>query len=509
MRKQSLDRVQPFSNQVNNIKIINRKHRSKSQESLKSILATSALIVTDLAGITLSLLIGYHTRVHILPDLFPFFPAEAPPPINESIYWIWGIVFICFYYEKLYSRRLSFWLETKQVINATTLSFIMIMAIVSLGKLGADVSRTVLLVAYLNSLFVLPVCRYGVKYVLARLGIWSQGIMIIGSGEIAQKIGAALQRDWYLGYNLIGFLEAPVPYENIDTNLQYSVAAACIDDTLEAVSNMRIKHLIIAIPDLSGPELVALAQNLQPHVRYLWTVPDLRGIPMVGGEVEYFFDEQILAFRTRNNLASPSNMMAKRIFDLVIGSFLLILVAPLLLILALLIKLDSPGPVIYAGTRIGRRGREFKCYKFRTMYVDNDKILEEFLGNNPKIKTEWELYAKIRGEDPRVTRVGRLLRKYSLDELPQFINVLKGEMSLVGARPYLPQEKEKMGECADTILLANPGITGLWQVSGRNELDFSQRVQIEVWYVRNWSLWLDISILFKTIPVALKGSGAY
>jgi len=230
---------------------------------------------------------------------------------------------------------------------------------------------------------------------------------------------------------------------------------------------------------------------------------------MVGGEVESFFDEQILAFRTRNNLASRSNMIAKRLFDLVVGTLILILVTPILITLALLIKLDSPGPVIYAGTRIGRLGREFKCYKFRTMYVNNDTILEEFLGNNPEVKTDWELYAKIRGEDPRVTKMGRLLRKFSLDELPQFINVLKGEMSLVGARPYLPQEKEKMAECADTILLAYPGITGLWQVSGRNELDFSQRVQIEVWYVRNWSLWLDISILFRTIPVALRASGAY
>jgi len=143
------------------------------------------------------------------------------------------------------------------------------------------------------------------------------------------------------------------------------------------------------------------------------------------------------------------------------------------------------------------------------MLLNNEEILEKHLKNNAEAREEWESYAKLRGDDPRLTRVGRILRQLSLDELPQILNVMKGEMSLVGARPYLVREKELMSEYEDTILLANPGITGLWQVSGRNELDFESRMKLETWYIRNWSLWLDISLLFRTIPVLLQQRGAY
>ena len=479
----------------------------KSREAIKDLASQILVMLADTGGVSLALWIGCQIRVYILPGWVSVFPS-GPPDMRESVWWICGIVIICFYYQKLYSRRLSFWRETKRVIGAVTLSFIMIMAIVSLGKLSANISRTIILITYLAALFLIPLCRYLAKFLLARLGLWSESIIILGTGDTAQKIGAVLQKDWYLGYRTAGFISETG--NKINSEKVFPVLGnSNKDNTIEIIRQSGIRDLIIAVPNLSGTEMVAMAQLLQPHVRSLWIVPDLRGIPIVGGEIEYFFDDQILAFRTRNNLASKRNLIGKRIFDLLVTTLLLLLVIPVFVILALLIKLDSPGPVIYAGKRIGRLGNEFKCYKFRTMYLNNDNILEEFLDNNPEIKHEWELYAKIRGEDPRVTRMGKILRKLSLDELPQFINIIRGEMSLVGARPYLPQEKDKMGGYADTILLAYPGITGLWQVSGRNELDFSQRVQIEVWYVRNWSLWLDISILFRTIPVALKTSGAY
>lgn len=479
----------------------------KSREAIKDLASQILVMLADTGGVSLALWIGCQIRVYILPGWVSVFPS-GPPDMRESVWWICGIVIICFYYQKLYSRRLSFWRETKRVIGAVTLSFIMIMAIVSLGKLSANISRTIILITYLAALFLIPLCRYLAKFLLARLGLWSESIIILGTGDTAQKIGAVLQKDWYLGYRTAGFISETG--NKINSEKVFPVLGnSNKDNTIEIIRQSGIRDLIIAVPNLSGTEMVAMAQLLQPHVRSLWIVPDLRGIPIVGGEIEYFFDDQILAFRTRNNLASKRNLIGKRIFDLLVTTLMLLLVIPVFVILALLIKLDSPGPVIYAGKRIGRLGREFKCYKFRTMYLNNDIILEEYLDNNPEIKHEWELYAKIRGEDPRVTRMGKILRKLSLDELPQFINIIRGEMSLVGARPYLPQEKDKMGGYADTILLAYPGITGLWQVSGRNELDFSQRVQIEVWYVRNWSLWLDISILFRTIPVALKTSGAY
>lgn len=199
----------------------------------------------------------------------------------------------------------------------------------------------------------------------------------------------------------------------------------------------------------------------------------------------------------------------KRLFDIVAGMILLALGIPLMGIVALLIKLDSEGPVLYIHSRLGKNGCYFHCYKFRTMKQNCDSALEEYLRTEPAAGKEWEKFAKLRCFDPRLTIVGTTLRKYSIDELPQLINVIKGEMSLVGPRPYLPREEKQMGYSASIILQTTPGITGLWQVSGRNSVDFCGRLRLDTWYVRNWTLWLDMIILFKTIRVVLTGRDAY
>ena len=211
---------------------------------------------------------------------------------------------------------------------------------------------------------------------------------------------------------------------------------------------------------------------------------------------------------SETRLVSTAKIVFKRGFDLIAAVFMLPLALPLMLFIVLLVKVDSPGPAIFADRRIGQRGREFNCYKFRTMHRQSDAILERHLQDNPQSQKEWEQYAKLKNNDPRVTRSGRWLRKSSLDELPQIINVLKGEMSLVGPRPYLPREISAMGPWADTIWLVYPGITGLWQVSGRNEIDFAGRLELDARYVRQQSLGLDISILIRTIPVLINQKGA-
>ena len=178
-------------------------------------------------------------------------------------------------------------------------------------------------------------------------------------------------------------------------------------------------------------------------------------------------------------------------------------------VVTLLIKLDSQGPVFYIHSRLGKNGREFLCFKFRTMKQNCDSTLEEYLRAEPTAGKEWEKFAKLRCFDPRLTTIGAKLRRYSIDELPQLINVIKGEMSLVGPRPYLPREEKQMGCSASIILQITPGITGLWQVRGRNSVDFRGRLLLDTWYVKNWTLWLDAVILFKTIRVVLTGRDAY
>jgi undecaprenyl-phosphate galactose phosphotransferase len=209
------------------------------------------------------------------------------------------------------------------------------------------------------------------------------------------------------------------------------------------------------------------------------------------------------------SLRIPLNRFIKRTFDLVISVLLMPLVLPLVCLIAVVIKLDSKGPIFYSHTRWGRDQRPIRVYKFRSMYLDAANRLEGILRADPVAKQEWDTFHKLKN-DPRITRVGFLLRTTSLDELPQFFNVFLGKMSLVGPRPVLQEELEKhYKEFADYYFMVKPGITGLWQVSGRNDLDYEERVKLDTWYVLNWSLWLDVQILFKTISVVVKGEGAF
>lgn len=198
----------------------------------------------------------------------------------------------------------------------------------------------------------------------------------------------------------------------------------------------------------------------------------------------------------------------KRSVDLVLACLGLVLLLPLFLVVALLIRLGSAGPVIYASSRLGKDGRVFPCYKFRTMYVDAEERLEELLSSDEDLRFEYELYHKLRS-DPRVTRIGRLLRKLSLDELPQLINIVAGDMSVVGPRPYLPREQAKMQHTAQMIFKVTPGLTGYWQVKGRNASTFEERLEMDRVYVRHWSLWWDFMIFIDTIKVILHRKGAF
>jgi undecaprenyl-phosphate galactose phosphotransferase len=236
-------------------------------------------------------------------------------------------------------------------------------------------------------------------------------------------------------------------------------------------------------------------------------VPDLGTLPFAWGTAHFLFDRHRILLTSRNRFKDPFNRVTKRTLDLLASVLLLVLALPVLAVIALVIRCTSRGPAFLMQERLGRGGRRFKCLKFRTMFVDADERLETLL-QDPTLRQEWETYRKLR-QDPRVTGFGKFLRSTSLDELPQLLNVVLGDMSLVGPRPYLPREHQAMGEEAETILTTWPGITGLGQVSGRREISFSGRVWLESWYVRNWSVWLDLTILLRTFPAVLRRRGAH
>jgi Undecaprenyl-phosphate galactose phosphotransferase WbaP len=240
-----------------------------------------------------------------------------------------------------------------------------------------------------------------------------------------------------------------------------------------------------------------------PHVLF---VPDMDGLPSLWNRT-YDYGGQ-LGIGLEVGLLMPLPRLLKRITDLIIVIVGGLCCLPLIVAIALLIKCSSPGPIIFRQERIGFRGCRFQAYKFRTMVAEADKVLESYLAANPKMREEWENDHKLKN-DPRVTRIGRWLRKTSLDELPQLWNVLRGEMSLVGPRPIVKEEVIKYGEGYDLYTKVVPGITGLWQISGRNNISYTTRVRLDSYYVRNWSPWMDFYILARTIRVVLNGAGAY
>ncbi len=224
-------------------------------------------------------------------------------------------------------------------------------------------------------------------------------------------------------------------------------------------------------------------------------------------ETEYI--DELLVMRMANNLLSPVNRFFKRAFDLLVSIVGSILLLPLFMIIALLIKIDSRGPVLFIQERFGKEGKKFKLFKFRTMYMNADEKLNQYLEQHPELQQEWDQFKKLKSFDPRVTGIGKFLRRFSLDEAPQILNVLKGDMSIVGPRPYLVREKEEIEKSAAIIFRVKSGLTGLWQIKGRSELSFETRLKLDEFYVRNWSFLLDITIILKTFSAVLRGKGAY
>ncbi|MDP8609464.1 undecaprenyl-phosphate galactose phosphotransferase WbaP, partial [Serratia marcescens] len=249
-------------------------------------------------------------------------------------------------------------------------------------------------------------------------------------------------------------------------------------------------------------------KNLAKHnCRSVSVIPTLRGVPLYGTDMSFIFSHEVMILRVGNNLAKRSSRLIKRIFDIVGSASIMLVLSPVLLFLAYRVSRDG-GKAIYGHERVGHNGKRFKCLKFRSMVMNSQEVLDDLLRTDPAAKAEWDKDFKLKN-DPRITKIGSFIRKTSLDELPQLWNVFRGEMSLVGPRPIIEAELERYAGDVDYYYMAKPGMTGLWQVSGRNDIDYDTRVYFDAWYVKNWALWNDIAILFKTINVVLKRDGAY
>jgi undecaprenyl-phosphate galactose phosphotransferase len=474
---------------------------------MRTLLEICCLLLIDLSAFYLSLLMAWIFRSEIIPAIIPGLPVFVFSYAHFlSLWWIPAVFIFFIFYEALYDSNLPFWDEARNLVKALSLACITLLSIVTLGKMGDIVSRMVLLGLWIVSVFLFPVFRLWGKKHLYTMGIRKKKVLIIGAGNAGRLVLEGLQREKHMGYDIVGLLDDDM--RKIGTDINGAKVLGRVDEYPGFIREFEIKTVIIAIPSLQPDKLTALTGGVQNYAVNTMIIPDLKGIALINTELFHLFLEEIFLINIRNNLKSLTNRFVKRLFDVTVSIISLPLTLLVMGMIGILIRIESRGPAIYAHDRIGRKGKPFKCLKFRTMRRDAEEKLKEMLKSDEVLRNEWETTWKLR-DDPRITKIGRFLRKSSLDELPQLLNVLKGDMSLAGPRPYLPREISEISDHIKVIGNAKPGITGLWQVSGRSDTGYRYRVKLDTWYVMNWSLWLDIAILFKTIRVVLKAEGAY
>ena len=472
---------------------------------MKRSLVTALLFTADLLTILFVLQGAIYTRKNILPHFWTF--PRFPHIDFTFFWWIFPVWLFFFAYEGLYSKRFSYWDEVKMLWKVVFFSTLATFAILYLGKAGEQVSRTVLVLTGIIAIPVLPIFRTNVKKLLIYTGLLNSKVLILGAGKTGELIHNALRRDRNLGMDVVGFLDDDPG--KIGRKIGGIKIHAGIDKAQKYIGRCGIESIVIAMPGCEKKKFVSLVNQLQHKARNIILIPDLFGITVLGTDLQHFFQDQAIGLEVKNNLARPLNIFIKKLFDMITSLLLLIILSVPMIILAIVIKATSRGPAIFSQIRIGRHNKPFKCYKFRTMYNDAEERLSALLKNSSEAKSEWNQHWKL-SNDPRITKIGRFLRQTSLDELPQIFNVLKGDMSLVGPRPVTKQEiDEYYKDQAALCFGVPPGVTGLWQVSGRSTTGYEYRITLDSWYVRNWNLWLDIIILFRTVRIVLKREGAY
>jgi len=420
--------------------------------------------------------------------------AEALIPIAI------GFVLLNFEFRLYPGVRLSPVEELRRLIVSITCMFVVLGVVVLAG--GVQVHWLFLLVVYLASLVSLPMGRGWARNVLGRWTGWGIPVLVCGEGPTAGRLFQWLSSNRQLGFRPVGVIGSR---DALDMDVDEKWYAGTWDATPE-VANERGVYWAVVVPPESRPS--AISSLIADH---LYTIPHIHLVSEVVGLPDQWNPQQLdglTGIHLQQNLMLPLPRLTKRCMDLAAATVGGLLLLPFLFYLAVAVKMSSRGPILYGHRRIGRNGRYFTAWKFRTMFQNADLVLEQYLSEHPELLEEWQKDHKLRF-DPRVTRIGRFLRKTSLDELPQLWNVIRGEMSLVGPRPIVTAEIKKYGPYFGLYTMVKPGITGLWQVSGRNNTTYEERIQLDAYYVRNWSPWMDLYLLLRTIRIVLFAKGAY
>jgi Undecaprenyl-phosphate galactose phosphotransferase WbaP len=429
------------------------------------------------------------------------------PAFYQSYALVLPIALLVYFGSGLYNHNISEVDELQRLFKSTTITYLIAATVLFLAKNGSIVSRATILEAWIYSLVLVPFIRELIRSVFVRMKIWGEPVVIFGNGRLGNEVADYLRANPRMGYNPVGVVDRRkvkrddcsgdnvIHDANIFTNGEEIPAWMSGVHTAFVVlpeTNNHVQEMLIRKQTVRFEQLIM--------VRSADRTGSLNVQPLdIGG---------IIGLKVGQNLLNRSQLLVKRVMDYSLIIIALPLLVPLFAIVALLIKLDSRGSVFYHQERIGYGGKTFKFWKFRSMYVGAEQKLIDYLAANPERKAEYEVNHKLKN-DPRVTRVGRIIRKLSIDELPQLFNVIQGKMSLVGPRPFMGEEISFYDKCYSLYTYVLPGVTGLWQISGRSNVSYNTRVTMDDYYLRNWSIWLDIHILIRTITVVLRGRGSY
>ncbi len=364
------------------------------------------------------------------------------------------------------------------------------------------IPRSIVVITILLVTFGLSLRRFGYRFLLYHRferGIGSRNVFIVGTGTEAHALRNHLDRIRHLGYNFKGFIAFPGGCSRAD-DLSTDVVG-----TLDTLFQHTRKHFVDEVFFTAPCEQRGVVKDMLEQSRAngvdVRVVPDMYDGLVWDSPIEYI--GQFPTIPLQHGSVPEIALLFKRWIDIIISSLILIAISPVLLAIAIAIKMDSPGPVFYLSERIGKKGRVFGCIKFRTMVSNAEKLRANILHMNERDGVLFKIT-----DDPRITRLGRFLRKYSLDELPQFLNVLHGDMSIVGPRPPLASEVQEYKLNHLRRLDVTPGITGLWQVQSRQDPSFDSYISLDVTYIENWSIWLDFRIILRTIGVVIAGTGS-
>lgn len=416
------------------------------------------------------------------------------------------VSFFFFYSVELYRpwRGIRLYKEFIAILKGWALIVGTILSLFFILKISHYFSRAVIISWVISAPFVIFFSHLGIRNLLKmhrKLGKNLRYAVIIGAGNLGLRLASYIERIQWAGIKVIGFFDDYKSSKDL-SGTKYPVLGT-IDQVQDYLTiNNNIDYVYIALPLRSQPKIVSILNKCRTFGSKIFMVPDIFAYSVFNADFQSLGDMLLINFNP--------DYRWKRHFDIIFSLVAILVTSPLSLLIALLIKLEDGGPIFYGHKRITMAGKTFNCWKFRTMVADADIKLQEILTNNPAAREEWEKTFKLK-QDPRITKVGRFLRKLSLDELPQFFNILVGDMSVVGARPIVEKElKNYYNENAGLYCSLKPGLTGPWQISLRNDMqNYDDKVEKDLWYLQNISFLLDLKIIFKTVHVVLMGKGAY